>query len=140
MFYFDVYVLCSDRSPVSFEKFRSAFLVDTEETSDEYSFPMFADNPQFITKELSFLLETLFQKKEKDYGIYWHVNFIEEITSAMMFFTDDGYVIYGLTVPEDNAENMLQILKKVFSSEIGGIAFEQPPPLSSKEFIEAFRK
>ena len=136
-FYFDVYVLCEDRSLVSFGKFR-AFLTDAEEASDEYVFPHFADTPEFITNDLSVLLERLYLEKTEDHAIYWRVNLDGGITSAMMFFTDDGYVIYGLTVAEENAKNMLEILKKLFSSEIGGITFEQPPPLNSKEFIEVF--
>lgn len=138
MFYYDVYVLCADRSSVSFDKFRSAFLTGSKESAGEYEFPHFAKTKEFITKDLSVILEKLYFEKEEDYAIYWRVNLDGGITSAMMFFTDDGYVIYGLTVAEDNAENMLEKLKKLFFSEIGGIAFEQPPPLNSKEFIEAF--
>jgi hypothetical protein len=139
MFYYDVYVLCEDRSPVSFNKFRSSFLRDAEEATYEYEFPRFAENKEFITRDLSVILEKLYLEKKEDYAIYWRVSLYGSITAAMMFFTDDGYVIYGLTVAEDNAENMLEILKKLFSSEIGGITFEQPPPLNSREFIEAFR-
>ena len=137
MFYYDVYVLCADRSSVSFDKFR-AFLTDAEEAAAEYEFPHFAEIKEFITKDVSVILEKLFLEKEEDYAIYWRVNLDEGITSAMMFFTDDGYIIYGLTVAENKAENMLGILKKIFSSEFGGITFEQPPPLNSKEFIETF--
>lgn len=138
MFYYDVYALCVDRSAVSFGKFRSAFLTHAEEAADEYEFPHLADSKEFITKDLPVILEKLYHEKEEDYAIYWRVYLDEGTTAAMMFFTDDGYIIYGLTVSEDIAETVLEKLKKLFSSEIGGKTFEQPPPLNSKEFIEAF--
>jgi len=138
MWFCDVYVLCEDRSPFSFEKFRSAFLTDAEESAEEYYFPRFSDNPQFVTNDLSVILDKLFQEKDAEFSIYWNAEIHQIISSPMMFFTDDGYVIYGLAVREDNAENMIHILKKMFSSEIGGITFEMPPPLNSKEFIRIF--
>lgn len=138
MFYYDVYVLCAERSSLSFDKFRSAFLTDTEEAAAEYEFPRYAETPEFITKDLSVILERLYLEKKEDYAIYWRIGVDRIIKSAMMFFTNDGYVIYGLTVAGEQAENMLENLKQLFSGKIGGIAFEQPPPLNSKEFIKAF--
>ncbi len=138
MDYYDVYALCADRSPVSFEKFQSSYLIGAEKSADEYEFPRFAETKEFITEDLSVILEKLFFEKEEEYAIYWHISLYGPISSAMMFFTNDGYVIYGLTVAENQAIEKLEDLKKEFSCEFGGITFEQPPPLNSEEFIEVF--
>ena len=137
MYDYDIYVLCEDRSLNSFEKFRSHYLIHAKEETDEYIFPYLSDNPEFITDDLIVLFEKLFSEKEEEYGVYWSISQDEIITTAMMFFTNDGYLIYGLSVHKDNAEKELDKLKNFFSSQIGKIVFEQPPQLNSKIFAES---
>lgn len=67
--------------------------------------------------------------------IYYNADH-DYVTSGIVCYTSDGYVILGLTVFEDANETAFKKLVSVSSPLLGFMEWECPPPFSHDEFCQ----
>ncbi|MDP6046388.1 MAG: hypothetical protein QGH94_02900 [Phycisphaerae bacterium] len=134
----DVYVL-AERSEHVLAEFRRKHLSGFREAAEEYEFPQYAAEPDFVTEDLRRVIDVLLQHSDEHYAIYWNNSVDGDVRSAMVFFTNDGRLIFGLSVLAPAAQRTLAELLAEAGSQVGGVLFETPPPASAEEFIAACR-
>lgn len=132
--YLDVYVLVPTRSNQAIAAFAESFLSGMTEAAEEYVFPQFSDNPGFSTSDVSEVIRRVLADTTAEYSLYWSGLGIASSTAAMMFFTADGGLIVGLTVPEAQIAYAKAELSKTMRSTCSLVLFEQPPPDTALEF------
>ena len=133
---FDCYVLVNSRSPEAIQRFLDRFVPVREEMASEYEVPQYSESPHHIFQTASELLQYLANHPEEHHAIYWRSVDQSVAERAMVFPTDDGAVIFGLSCPTESvAECVLLQMKALLASDVGCIRFEMPAPRSSAEFI-----
>ena len=93
------------------------------------------DNAKVIFYNEESILEYLINHPNEDYSLYWKSSKVSNIDMAMVFFTEDKNIIFGLVVIE-RAKEILEDLQSFSESNYGYITFEEVPPLNRKEFIK----
>lgn len=132
----DVYVLAPARNRETLDKFLEKYVRGFKAAADEYEFPQYAKEPSFVTKDLDTLFDALFKGPEQPHAVYWTPEESEDMVAAMVFFTKDGEMIFGLTVLEERAEHYLAQLNADFGTDESLVLYEQPPPDTAREFKE----
>lgn len=143
----DLYVLANSRTLEIVENFRGKWLNDFDEATTEYSFPQYSLKPVASYSCAQNLIEKLIDNPMEPSSIYWNnpnfnKNKIENIHSAMLFFTRDNALVVGIAIDIESAGeivNYLDALSKTVNGQYGYIVFEYPPPDTSTEFIEIAR-
>jgi hypothetical protein len=140
---YDIYVLAKERTQYYIRTFLDNWAMGFEETDAYYSFPEFSDSPETIY-DVEALIQRLIDNPGESYAIYWITrNHVAEITTAMLFFTDDGQLIVGVStrqnhmdpqVLEKNLRSILVRLADDVDGKLGGVFFEERPPSSALEF------
>ncbi len=135
--YADIYVLTESRTAEVVQSFLDTFLPKREEQADEYELPLNADNPVAILQSAQEVIDHCVAHPFEKHAIYWRNTVEAEPIIAMIFFTDDGKLILGLSVDDESLEReFFQRLKRFAQSETGYITYENPPPLNSEEFLK----
>lgn len=138
--YSDIYVISEKRDRKTIEEFLNQFLPARDETADEYEFPQYSDNPEIIFSTVEEALGKSIADPELDYRIYWRALNEAKPEHAMVFFLDDGYVIFGLSTDDAYPEYVSDLLSKMKSflgSSLGYIGHEASPDADS---IEQFKR
>jgi hypothetical protein len=137
----DCYVLVPERSKQLIDDFLDVFLPERKEYADEYEVPQYSDEPGYTFSSVDELIGHLVTSVSEPYSIYWASTGEGDVRFAMCFFTNDGWLILGLSteakVNDTSREDYaLNLLKRFASNGIGYITYEEPPPLNSKQFME----
>ena len=130
--YFDVYVLSPDRSAKDAERFLDAFVPQREPSTSEYEFPQYAEQPQLVIRSAREAIHHCEAYPDKAHSLYFR-NLGAGPAHAMLFFTSDGALIFGLSVVE-RADEWFARLKELTGSKIGYVTFEEPPVATASEF------
>ena len=140
--YTDSYYLVDNRSKSFIFRFIDEYIPNAIETSDEYPVPWFAESPVNIFFNIDDILKYLENNLHSEYAIYWR-NPKEDldIKHFMIFFTDDGKMIFGVSIngEEPNTAVSINVFKELsgfLNTKTGCITVEEPPPTNSIEFIE----
>ena len=133
----DIYVIIDSRSKELVHSFLTRYLTTWVESADEYEIPQYSDNPDIIFKTDSELMNYCEQNKKISYSIYWRSKSDSLIKYGMIFYTSDEKMILGLSVLSGSKEKeFLKDLKDYLLSDLGYIAFEEPPPDNYVDFLE----
>jgi hypothetical protein len=140
-YFADCYVLTDKRSKNFIHSFLDRFIPNRQENAEEYEVPQYADRPTVIYKTADQLIEHLVNNKNDVHTIYWTNTTQSDIRGAMCFFTNDGQLIVGLYCstksPDTTIENKyLEKLQEFCQSKSSYIAYEEPPPQNTLEFLE----
>ncbi len=134
--YSDIYVISEKRGRKDIEEFLNEFLPCRDETADEYEFPQYSDDPDIIYSKADDALAKCVTEQQLDYRIYWRALENAKPEHAMVFFLEDGNVIYGLSTddayPEYAAELLLK-MKSFLDSSLGYIGHEASPDAENLE-------
>lgn len=134
--YFDVYVISEKRNRETVEEFLNKFLPVREESADEYEFPQYADSPDVVYTKTGEALEKCISEKSTEYGLYWRALENKKPEHAMVFFLNDGNVIYGLSTDDaypEYAAELLRKMKSLLNCSLGYIGHEASPDASNLE-------
>lgn len=138
--YIDLYFLGNDRNSENINLFLNRYLPERKESISEYIVPQFSTTPERVFNKVDELMKYLMKETNLYYSIYWsNQNKASKIQHAMIFYTDDGKVIYGISAVGTYPFNFESIqlfekIKKELKSDIGCITVEEPPPTNSAEF------
>ncbi len=139
--YADCYVLNDGRTEKFIFEFLNHFIPERKESASEYEFPQYEDDSQFIFQNDHQIIEFLLQKTNVEYSLYWNNKRNEDLKGAMVFFTLDNKIIFGLfcnTLKGDTKieDEYFQKLKLFTQSNYGYISYEQIPEMDTNTFIE----
>jgi len=140
--YIDSYYLIENRTQILIFEFLEKYLPNAIEASDEYPVPWFAESPVNILFNIDDILKYLENNIYSEYAIYWRNRKEDsDIKHFMIFFTDDGKMIFGVSIngEEPNTAvsiNVFKELSEFLNTKTGCITVEEPPPTNSIEFIE----
>ncbi|MBO6496816.1 MAG: hypothetical protein JJ978_14700 [Roseivirga sp.] len=138
-YFADCYVLTDQRNKEHILRFLDHFIPDRKETADEYEVPRYSTQPSRIFRKAENLISYLSENKSEPHGIYWSNTQEGYLRNAQVFFTNDGYLILGISCytkyPNTEIEESFhKELLHLCSSEYGYITYEDIPPLNSLEF------
>ncbi|QHS63890.1 hypothetical protein [Chitinophaga agri] len=139
--YIDAYFLVPSRSPSVVHRFLDRFLPQREQSSENYLFPA-AD-----TNETDILFLDPFEaiaymeaKPDESHAIYWrNTDLSNAIHHGMVFHTNDGMMILGVSIPggdpeEDYAIAIFREIEAFTGAEWACMTVEEPPPGTEEEF------
>ena len=135
----DCYVLGGSRSADFIYSFLERFVPNRKEMANEYEVPQYSDNPKSVFKTTYELIEYLVEHKGELYTAYWLNTEDTELKAATCSFTREGQVIVGLSCqtlfPDTSIEDRyLSQLSEFCGSDLGYIAYEEPPSHDAYEF------
>lgn len=133
------FLLDSRRANVIYDFFEKySFL--KKELAEEYFVPQFSDDVNQTFYSDKYLLKYLEENEDRAYVIYWE-NMDERayIIQCILQYTKDGKMIIGVVVAGKEPSDQLIVsiyknIKKYFSSTLGCITSEEPPPELATEF------
>ncbi|MDR4894663.1 MULTISPECIES: hypothetical protein [unclassified Chryseobacterium] len=140
--YIDSYYLVYNRKlDVVNDFFKKYFPAGGKELAADYPFPEFSDYPDVTFYSAKELLLHLEKMPNFEYTIYFqNNNQLSEIKQITLQYTDDGNIIFGISIIGDDLSTASSIqifkqVKKYLHSDIACITMEEPPPINSDEFI-----
>ena len=135
----DVYVLAPERSAAVVQRFRAAWLGGFEPAAEEYEVPQYADEPEAVFATPEEAIEWLLARPDEPHALYWHGPRGGEVANGMLFFTEDGGLIAGLSVREEGPAlaGRLRSLADSVGAGYGYVVFEAAPPATAEEFRRA---
>ncbi|OAI55967.1 hypothetical protein AYO47_02280 [Planctomyces sp. SCGC AG-212-M04] len=136
----EVYVLCADRSFRTGKTFLDSFAPSRRPVTDELPFPELSDSPVVCLKDADEAIRRLESENNEGYSLHWSCEDDQPFPHAMLVFTEDGSMIAGLVVPEEEAAGLLSKIAKVVSGRFGYITGEGRPPDSTEAFINICRR
>lgn len=116
------------------ERFLDTFVPQREQAAVEYEFPQYADKPQVVVKSAREAIEVCDAHSDAAHRFCFR-NLGEGPAHAMLFFTEDGGLILGLSVVE-RVDEWFDRLKRHAGSEVGYVTFEAAPPATAAEFAK----
>lgn len=128
--------LGADRSARFARAFLDHFLPKREPCAVEYPVPQCADVPEAVITTGSEILEYLEKHCDEPYSLYWNDVNPGTGAQAMLFHTRDGEVVFGLALPTESPGERLKELAAFVGAEYAYLGWEEPPPDTSREFIE----
>jgi hypothetical protein len=135
----EVYVLCSERSARMAKDLLAALAPHRESCSEDFPFLQFADTPEIVLTSAEEAIEWLDESPCAGYSLYWKNTLRTEPWDFMLFYTEDGGLIVGITAYETNTVAWLERLAKLTGGEYGYVTGEDPPPATKVEFIDLCR-
>jgi len=127
-----VYVLSPERSATAAERFLDTFAPQREQSAEDYVFAQFTGQPLLIVKLAREAIQYCESHSAETQSLYFR-NLGAGPEHAMLFFTSDGGLVFGLSVVE-RPDEWFARLKDYVGSDCGYIAFESPPPVTVAEF------
>lgn len=134
----EIYVLCESRSAELAQKFLDAFLPKRTPIADEYPYPEFEDEPTDVFLTAIELMHRLEVDATESYSIYFD-EFGSTGTQAMLFYTEDGAMIAGVSGLEIPPNAVLQRMAAEVGGEFGYLTSGSCPPETRGEFIALCR-
>jgi hypothetical protein len=130
----EFYALGNNRSAKTVRGFLDHFLPEREPCCSDYPVLESSDAPLCVLRAESEILGYMERHPNEPYGLYWNDGQASS-TQAMVFYTRDGHVIFGLA--EDTAEptRRLRELADFVGAEYSALGSEQRPPDTASEFI-----
>jgi hypothetical protein len=141
---YDLYVLSPDRCAGTIDAFMARFGKGMEEAASDYAIPRFASTPFVVFGSAAEAISYLLAHGSEPYAIYYRPNTMMEhgIRNAMLYFTEDNKMIFGITVEcgdRFQLTKLLQAIAETVHGTNGYLTVETPPPLSAPQFIEIAR-
>ena len=138
--YSDIYIITGKRDSVTVEDFLQHFLPQREESADEYEIPQYSNNPEKVFNKAYELMKHCERNRKVEYSIYWRARGGVKPEHGMVFYLEDGNVIYGLSTDAEDqayARRLLQEMKSYFNASHGYIGHEASPNVGSyTEFLK----
>jgi hypothetical protein len=131
----ECYVLGEDRSANFALAFLDHFLPRRIPFSDEYPIPESSDCPSIILRSDIDIITYLERHSTEPYGLYWNDSDQASVIQAMLFYTRDEKVIFGIADEESRAEARLEEMKKFIGSKYALLGSESRPSDTAREFI-----
>lgn len=131
----EIYALGENRTAFFAERFLDRFLPNRAPYADDFPVPESSDNPEVVHESVGDLLIYLEKHPQEPYGIYWNSKDPDSYDQAMLFYTRDGKVIFGLACEESEAEARARELKEFVGATYLLMSWEQRPPELSSDFI-----
>ena len=140
-YYADCYVLTNNRTKQFIDGFLETFIPNRKERADVYEVPMYSKETIEEFDSADKLVDYLELNVNMPHSIYWENLDNQEPRFANCFFTDDNNLIVGLACNADDKTEKELLLKLMdyCRSKDGYIAYEQPAPHNSNEFMEIVR-
>lgn len=136
----EIYALGANRSAGFALAFLEHFSPNRKPACDEYSVPEHYDYPKAIFKTEVEVLAYLEAHSNETYALYWNDRGSNDYEQAMLFYTSDGMVIFGLACEKSKSDMRMQELRNFIGAEWAMKGWEQRPPSTSTEFIALCRK
>ena len=130
----ELYALGRDRSVGAVHAFLEHFVPKRESCAADYPVPELSDSPQVVFKSEGEILKYLADNPNEPYGLYWN-DAESSSAQAMLFYTCDGNVIFGLAEETESPSERLQQLASFVGAEFSMLGSEQRPPGTTAEFI-----
>jgi hypothetical protein len=141
--YADCYVFVAERSPQLVRRLIETFLPGgAVQVREIFEIPQYSEQPTHVFNSASELAAFMESHPEETQCVYWHSATAGDYTQANVHFIVGGMVL-GIGIPAGNNEDedaILDQLKREFATEHGFIDYEQPPPASAKEFLDAAKQ
>jgi hypothetical protein len=132
----ELYALGNDRTARFARVFLDHYLPAREPAQADYPVPEHADDPRVVFETEDEILEYLEARPAEPYGLYWNTRSNGFPRMAMLFYTRDGKVIFGLADQMDDPVLRLRDHATFVGAEYSVIQWEERPPETSHEFIE----
>ena len=135
----DIYVVSKKRDKETINSFFERFMPEAEPSADEFEFPQYSDDPEVVVGDARKALELCLSSTNIEYRLYWRNKAHSKPAHAMLFFLEDGALIYGLSTETSNAkyaEELFEKLKVVIKSNVGYLAWESAPDVSNYQEFE----
>lgn len=138
---FDCYFLVNSRNKEKALEFLNSFLSERQESASEYPIPIFSNSAEIKHTNVFDLMSFLEKNSKEPYSLYWESkNESTSIKHAMLFYTNDEKLIYGVSIignslEDENLNNIFSKIKIFLDSSFHCITFEEVPPENSTEFI-----
>lgn len=130
----ELYALGRDRSIEAVRAFLDHFLPEREPYADDYPVPEGSDSPKLVFKTETEILRYLADHPGEPYALYWNDGRASS-TQAMLFYTADGNIIFGLAVETASPSESLGHLAAFLGAEFSMLGSEARPPSATAEFI-----
>ena len=131
----ELYALSSDRSAAFTLRFLDTFTPGGSAAAVDYPVPEHANLSTHTFTQVEELLAHLESNPSEPYGVYWRAHRdAADVRMAMLFYTDDGFVILGLAVDESCEAAQMARLKAFADAEFTVAWDEQAPPRSAVAF------
>ncbi len=130
----EFYALGNDRSANTVRGFLDHFLPNREPCSSEYPVPESSDVPKCVLKTESEILDYMERYPDEPYGLYWD-DAGRSSRQAMVFYTRDSHVIFGLAEETSEPTRRLRELAGFVGATYSRLGSEQRPPETAAEFI-----
>jgi hypothetical protein len=135
----DLYALAPQRTADAVAVFLAQFVPQRVESADEYEVPQFADEPKLRCNSADELIAYCVEHEHEQHVIYWRSLGSGDPFHAIVAFTSDGGLIFGLSVVNDT-DHWLEALSTAVGSSVCIRLEEQPPPISTAEFWEFWKR
>lgn len=148
--YADCYIITENRTKEYLYRFLDRFLPERHVFLDEFEIPASANDSRKIFCTIDELLDYLEKQPKIHCYISWKNLTDDELPFAECMFTNDGFLILGLTCKRKHqqdsvdpflvdygiAKNYFQQLQEFASGATGYITVETPPPENRIEFLK----
>ncbi|MBO0698863.1 MAG: hypothetical protein J2P46_10745 [Zavarzinella sp.] len=125
-------MLAPERAAMVALQFLEEFAPRREQSAADYHFPQYSDQSGVVLTAAEDAIGHCVDHRSESQSLYFR-NLGDGPAHAMLFFTEDGGLILGLSV-QDHADVALARLREYARSEIGYATFEEPPPVTVTEF------
>jgi hypothetical protein len=138
--YADIYALASKRTEKAVTEFLDHFLPERVESADEYEIPQYSDAPSTVYTKASDLISHCCDIPNEVHTVYWRSE--NQPEHAMVFFLNDGGVIFGLSTPAEDHQRIDLVaddLGRFLNTKEVIVTYEDLPPGSSEDFRSFFQ-
>lgn len=136
----EFYVLCESRSTELAKRFLDTFLPFRIPVAEDFPFPQYEDDSKAIFQTPEELMKCLEENKDEGYSFYWNSQCESGPDQAMLFYTEDGAMIVGLSGVNLAPADTLKKISKQVEGRYGYFTIESCPPNTRDEFIEICRE
>lgn len=139
--YIDSYYLVNERDSGLVDQFLNDFLPRNAELALDYLIPVLDTEQERIFDNVREVLTYLDVTPDVGYIMYWeNLNKASEIKQFTLMYTDDGKMIFGVSVIGNDLESKESLLtfyriKRYLKAVYACITGEEPPPGNSEDFI-----
>ena len=140
--YFDVYVLCSERTEALAERFLAEWAPNRTPTAVEYEIPQYSDTYTHLFEDAGDLIRFLESNAAETQAVYWESGRDDEIERVMVFFTSDGGMVAGLSIsdwdrPREEIARIFFALAGSVGARFGYVTAEEAPVYETQKAFRA---
>jgi hypothetical protein len=133
----DIYALGRERRPEAIARFVEHFRISPMDSAEGYAVPRFSEAPRTVFERADELIAYCCESPTEAYSLY--SSRATDGGRAMIFFLEDGGLIYGLSTPAENpsrVDALASELERFLETEEVIVTYETLPPDS----VDAFRR